>query len=73
MTMMVTEVYDALLAAGAPEEKAARAAQASAGYDNRFNKVDADLTRMEGDLKLLKWMVGIVMAGIVALITKTFF
>ena len=66
MTMMVTEVYDALLAAGAPEDKAARAAQALAGYDNRFNKVEADLT-------LLKWMVGLVMAGIVALITKTFF
>ena len=40
MTMMVTEVYDALLAAGAPEDKAARAAQALAGHDNRFNKVD---------------------------------
>ena len=66
MTMMVTDVYDALLAAGAPEDKAARAAQALAGYDNRFNKVEADLT-------LLKWMVGLVMAGIVALITKTFF
>ena len=66
MTMMVTEVYDALLAAGAPEDKAAWAAQALAGYDNRFNKVEADLT-------LLKWMVGLVMAGIVALITKTFF
>ena len=66
MTMMVTEVYDALLAAGAPVDTAARAAQALAGYDNRFNKVEADLT-------LLKWMVGLVMAGIVALITKTFF
>ena len=66
MTMMVTEVYDALLAAGGPEDKAVRAAQALAGYDNRFNKVEADLT-------LLKWMVGLVMAGIVALITKTFF
>ena len=66
MTMMVTEVYDILLAAGAPEDQVARAAQALARYDNRFNKVRADLT-------LLKWMVGLVMAGIVALITKTFF
>ena len=44
MTMMVTEVYNALLAAGAPEDKAARAAQALAGYDNRSNKVDTSLT-----------------------------
>ncbi len=64
--MMVTEAYDALLAAGAPEDKAARAAQALAGYDNRFNKIEADLT-------LLKWMVGLVIAGIVGMITKTFF
>jgi hypothetical protein len=63
---MVTEVYDALLAAGAPENKAARAAQALAGYDSRFNKV-------ESDLAILKWMVGLVIAGVVALITKTFF
>lgn len=66
MTMMVTEVYDAFLAAGAPEDKAVKAAQALASFDNRFNKVEADL-------RLLKWMVGLVMAGIVALITKTFF
>ena len=73
MTMMVTEVYDALLAAGAPEDKAARAAQALAGYDNRFNKVDADFAKVNADLALLKWMIGLVMAGIVALVTKTFF
>ncbi len=73
MTMMVTEVYDALLAAGAPEDKAARAAQALASYDNRFNKVDADFAKVDADLALLKWMVGLVVAGIVALITKTFF
>ena len=66
MTMMVTEVHDALLAAGAPEDKAARAAQALAAYDNRFNKVEADLA-------LLKWMNGLVIAGVIALITKTFF
>ena len=40
---------------------------------NRFNKVDADLTKITADLKLLQWMVGLLVAGIVALITKTFF
>ena len=73
MTMMVTEVCDALLAAGAPEDKAARAAQALAGYDNRFNKWDADFAKVTADLARLKWMIGLVMAGIVALVTKTFF
>jgi hypothetical protein len=73
MTMMVTEVYDALLAAGAPEDKAIRAAQALAGYDNRFNKVDVEIAKVQADLKLVQWMVGLAVAGTVALITKTFF
>jgi hypothetical protein len=73
MTMMVAEVYEALLAAGAPEEKAVKAAQALASYDSRFNKVDADLNKLGADIKLLQWMLGLVIAGIVALITKTFF
>ncbi len=66
MTMMVTEVYDALMSAGAPEDKAMRAAQALAGYDNRFNRIETDLT-------LVKWMLGLVVAGIVALVLKAFF
>jgi hypothetical protein len=73
MTMMVAEVYKALLAAGAPEEKTVKAAQALASYDSRFNKVDADLNKLGADIKLLQWMLGLVIAGIVALITKTFF
>ena len=73
MTMMVTEIYDALLSAGAPEEKAIKAAQALASYDNRFNKVDSDSAKVEADLRLLKWMVGLVVAGVVALIMKAFF
>ena len=32
---MIAEVYDALIAAGAPEEKARKAAEAIAGYENR--------------------------------------
>ena len=73
MTMMVAEVYDALLAAGAPEDKAVKAAQALASYNSRFNKMDADFAKVDADLRLLKCMVGLVVAGIIALITKTFF
>jgi hypothetical protein len=51
MAMMISEVYDALIEAGASEEKARKAAEAVAQYENRLSK-------MEGDLGLLKWMVG---------------
>jgi hypothetical protein len=33
MTTMIAEVYDALVAAGSPEDKARKAAEAIAGYE----------------------------------------
>lgn len=51
MATMIYEVYDALKAAGAPEDKAKAAAEAVGNYDNRFSKVEAGLA-------ILKWMAG---------------
>ncbi len=65
MSTMITEVYDAFIAAGAPEDKAKAAAKALADYDSRFNKVEADLL-------LLKWMVGFVLAGVISIVAKSF-
>jgi len=33
----------------------------------------ADIARLEGDIKLLKWMMGAVLAGIISLMLKAFF
>jgi hypothetical protein len=63
---MISEVYDAFISAGAPEDKARKAAEAIASYENRFGRVEADLT-------VLKWMTGTILAGVVALVIKTFF
>ena len=63
---MISEVYDAFISAGAPEEKARKAAEAIASYETRFGRVEADLT-------VLKWMTGTILAGVVALVIKTFF
>ena len=79
MTTMIAEVYDALVAAGAPEDKARRAAEAVAGYENRFMAIDQRLGKMEGDfnqrfakiegdIKLLSWMIGFNLAGTVGII-----
>jgi hypothetical protein len=35
---MISEVYDAFIAAGAPEDKARKAAEALANYDTRFKQ-----------------------------------
>ncbi len=52
---MLSKTYDALKAAGAPEEKAREAAEEIAGFEDR-------LTAIESDLKLLKWMLGFNLA-----------
>ena len=49
-TLMVSEVYDALVEAGASEAKARAAAEAVAAHEHRFAKI-------EGDLSVVKWMV----------------
>ena len=66
MATIIMEVYDAFMDAGASEGKARAAAKAIADYASRFVKI-------EGDLNVLKWMVGAILAGVVSLMTKTFF
>lgn len=66
MSMMISEVYDALREAGASEEKSREAAKAIADYDQRFNRIDAEL-------KLHRLMLTFVLGGVIALILKAFF
>jgi hypothetical protein len=65
MATMISEVYDAFIASGAPEDKAREAAVAMAAYEGRFNKI-------EGDLNLLKWMNGITWAFCLGILFKLF-
>lgn len=62
---MISEVYDALKEAGASEEKARKAAEALASYENRFN-------RIESELAVMKWMLGFNLAMTVAILWKVF-
>jgi len=66
MSTMITEVYEAFISAGADDEKAKAAARALADYESRFNRIDSDL-------RVLKWMVGAILAGVVSLVIKGFF
>ncbi len=56
----------ALIEAGASQEKSRAAAKAIADYDSRFNKI-------ESDLLVLKWMMGLILAGVLSLVMKAFF
>jgi hypothetical protein len=59
MTTMIAEVYDALIEAGASQEKARKAAEGIAGYETRFAGIERRLERMEGKITLLRWMIGV--------------
>ena len=61
MTIMLSKTYDALKAAGAPDDKAREAAEEIAGYENRLSGIEAEL-------KLVKWMIGFNLALSVAVV-----
>ncbi len=79
MATMISEVYDAFIASGAPEDEAREAAEAMAAYDGRFNKIEGDLgmvrgdiNMIRGDINLLKWMNGITWALCFGILFKLF-
>ena len=65
MAVMLSKTYDALLAAGAPEDKARAAAEELAGYESRFVKIETVLA-------VIKRMLGVVVAGVASLVIKAF-
>jgi len=66
MTTMISEIYDAFISAGSDEEKARKAAEAVAEHETRFNNIDRELS-------VIKWMLGLVLAGVMSLVLKAFF
>lgn len=76
MSIMISEVYDAFVAAGAPEEKARRASEALTGGDGRSDGrlvgIEADLVVIHGELTLLKWMLGFAIVLIAAIALRLF-
>jgi ActR/RegA family two-component response regulator len=41
--------------------------------EQRLAAIETRLTRLESDVRLLTWMVGVILAGVLALVLKTFF
>ena len=65
MSTMNSEVYDALIDAGADETKAREAAKSVAPYDY-------DIAEISASLLVLKRMAGFVLAFVVALVWREF-
>lgn len=67
---MISEIYDAFIAAGAPEDKARKAAETLANY--RFSRLDGAFLKVQSELVLLRWMVGFAIAMDLAILTRLF-
>lgn len=75
MSKAVIEIYDALKIAGVPDDKATAAAKAVAdiGQEDRLDRIEKEITEIKGDIKVIKWMLGVIIAGVASLILKAFF
>ncbi len=67
MTTMISEVYSAFRAAGVDEEQARKAAEALSA-ESLATK--ADVVRIEHELAVIKWMLGVVVAATVIPLLK---
>ena len=79
MALQLGALRSALVEAGASEDKAARAAEELAGYENKFGSVDARFgamdtrfERLEGKITLVQALLGILIAGVASLVLKAF-
>jgi hypothetical protein len=45
---MISEIYDAVIGAGAPKEKARKAAEVMTVQENRFSKIESELLVLSG-------------------------
>jgi len=65
MSTMEAELFEPFRSAGVADDKASASAQA-------LSRRDVDVASLRADVELLKWMVGFVGAGVVALVIKAF-
>lgn len=66
MTMMISEVYEALRDAGVSEEKSRKAAEALTAEQHATK---SDVNELKVQMLVMKWMIGLNLAGTAGLFT----
>jgi len=66
MALMLGQLYDALRAGNVPDDKARAAAEEVANYEGEIAKLRVEVGEIRPDVRLLKWMMGFVLAFQVA-------
>lgn len=79
MTTMVSEIYDALMSAGADEKKARKAAEAMADRRDDMTLIKADISILKADvsannskLGIIMWVLGVGFTTIFAMLIPMF-
>lgn len=72
MAVMMGSLYAALIKAGADESHAQRAAEEVAGYEDRIGQLRTSMADLQGEMNLLRWMVGFNIALTLAIAGKIF-
>ena len=66
MSTMITEVYNAFRKMGVPEKEAQDAAEAlsneTTATKSDIESLDKKMIEIAGEIKILKWMIGLVIA-----------
>ena len=68
---MNTEVYDALVSAGAEETKTREAAKSVARYDSDIGHIKTSMADITSSLRIIQW-TGLTLAFVVALTWRPF-
>ena len=64
MALMVGQLYEALRAGNVPDDEARAAAEEVANYKGELGKLRIEVGEVRSDLRLVKWMVGFLIAGV---------
>jgi len=76
ITFDTLELVDRLKTAGIPQEQAEAIVRVIAEAQNRLvtkDDLEIALSPLKTDLAVLKWMMGILIAGVLSIVLKTFF
>ena len=76
ITFDTLELVDKLKNAGIPQEQAEAVVRVIADAQNKLvtkDDLEIALSPLKTDLAVLKWMIGILIAGVLSLVLKTFF
>ena len=64
MAVMLSKTYTALVNAGAEDAVAIEAAEEIAAFEGRLAGIETRLAKIDGDIRLVKWMLGLVIAAV---------